>query len=210
MRLWTIQSPEVYEILKTKGVFHCDHNMLLAKRDPDVYNDITDAYAWIGKQMSQRIGEAPAGVVFPVWAWHTWDGQHKRPDMRLSMFTCFLYVGDKVLMEIEIPDEQVLLSDKSRWEYVLSKSYFGNYDGGLSEEEFDEVWEKDQKWLDSLTEAQRTEVIEKSWEKVFDVFPLRKSDYYTTFDIQATIWELKLDQVVKVWRFKGRPRPALY
>ena len=208
MRLWTVQRPEVYETLKAKGVYHCDHNILLAKRDPDAYNDITDAYAWMAKQMLHRIGNPPSGVVFPIWAWHTWDCQHKRPDMRRLGFNCFLFGGDKVLMEIEIPDEQVLLSDKVLWDYVLCKDYCGDHDVELSEDKFDEAWEKQNNWLNSLTEAQRTEVIEKSWEKVFDVFPLRKSDYYTTLDIQATFWELKLDQVVMTWHFKGRTCPA--
>ena len=46
---------------------------------------------------------------------------------------------------------------------------------------------------------------QKSWEKIFDVFPPFKNEWKNQGKyIQATFWELRLDQVVAVRHFKGR------
>lgn len=37
----------------------------------------------MANQMKMRIGNAPEGVTFPVWAWYQWEGKRKRPDMRI-------------------------------------------------------------------------------------------------------------------------------
>ena len=174
----------------------------------------TDAYNYMSMQMKKRIGEPPEGVVFPIWAWHSWDGQRKRPDVRRHDFRSFLCYNSTFLMEIEIPDEQVLLSDKYQWNAVVSKYICSDYEINLKnvdEKVEDEIIKKsDQEidWLESLPETQRNEIIHKSWEKAFDVFPLQKSPCYSTQWIQATFWELRIDQVVKTWGFKSRPIPS--
>ena len=126
MRLWTIQSKNVYEIIQSEGVYRCNPDL-----SPLIHYDIdsvdtmfSDAYAWMVQQMKVRIGNPPEGATYPIWAWHTWEAQHKRPDMRKYDF---LQSEDSVLLEIEIPESQVLLSDEVAWQSVVALIIFSEY-----------------------------------------------------------------------------------
>ena len=74
-----------------------------------------------------------------------------------------------------------------------------------------ESWDKEDEWFESLSEPNRTEVMQKSWERIFDV-KIPDEEYASedmndegfTGYIQATFWELKKEQVIKMWRVKGR------
>lgn len=37
-------------------------------------------YRWLMDRMREKIGPAPAGVDYPVWAWHTWEFERRAPD----------------------------------------------------------------------------------------------------------------------------------
>lgn len=70
-----------------------------------------------------------------------------------------------VCIELEIPDNQVVLSDFTAWHFVLNKSYLNQK--CYSEEIFD----KDQAWLNSLSPQDRYKVIVNSWNNIFDIQP---------------------------------------
>ena len=131
MRLWTIQPIEVWEELNKKGYFIC--NPIKANYISDKEWNFKEAYDWLVGQMEYRIGRRPNGVSYPIWAWHTRDWQHKKPDLRN------IGLGNKgeksVCIEVEVPDNQVVLTDFDVWHFVLNKWYF---DDSYSEEE----WEK--------------------------------------------------------------------
>lgn len=112
MILWTIQPEEVYRLLMDTGVYHCDFNK-------SKMQDWKMQYDWLAEQMSNRIGLPPANVSYPVWAWHTWEGNRKRPDLRRERWGNGWKGEQFVRMEIEIPDEQVLLSDFDAWSIIL-------------------------------------------------------------------------------------------
>ena len=48
-------------------------------------------------------------VIYPVWAWYAQNGKHYKPDLRSERWG-YGSAGDKFAC-IEVPDEQVLLSD---------------------------------------------------------------------------------------------------
>ena len=62
MRLWTIQTTDVYNMIQKNGVYHCNEKLSFAN-DAD---NVTEAYRWMAKQMEEKIGPAPDGVIFPV------------------------------------------------------------------------------------------------------------------------------------------------
>ena len=108
----------------------------------------------------------------------------KRPDMRHHGRS-----SDKgvpiVLLTIDVPEDQVLLSDFDCWHVVLN-------DGEL-------IFPYDENAVYSKEERQ------ESWENIFD--------YERTFDdgeriiglsTQATMWEIKAEWVLKVEHFKTR------
>lgn len=76
--LWTIQDEAAFEVFEKTGVLRADPNHLLFD------GDFQDAYQWMADQMRHRIGAAPEGVQYPVWAWYQWEGQRKRMDLRRS------------------------------------------------------------------------------------------------------------------------------
>ena len=82
MRLWTIQPKEIYEILKQDGVFHCGPSRSTCLTEMNFGH----AYNWMCEQMYQKIGNPPEGVAYPIWAWHTLDWKHQKPDLRRTEF----------------------------------------------------------------------------------------------------------------------------
>jgi hypothetical protein len=151
------------------------------------------------EQMILRVGPSPEGVKYPIWAWHTWDWQHKKPDLRRAEFiNCN---GSSVCIELELPNNCVLLSNEDMWHIVLNNGYYGNYFDGYDDSDY----EIEEKWFDSLPPDEQTRVKRKSWERIFDVAPPVDNEWENHGRyVQATFWELRLDQVVDVRYFKGR------
>lgn len=191
IRLWTIQPLTVWEQLKKNGIFHCDANLAMCMKECE----FESAYQWMAKQMRRRIGEPPAGVVYPIWAWHTLEWQHKKPDLRRREFRG--YRGKHVCIEIEISADKVLLSDEMDWHFVLNDSHMPS---AQNQEELDRQCER----FEHLPEEEKRVTKEKSWESIFTVFPPHYDEWNQTGRyIQATFWELNLDQVRDI-RYFGR------
>lgn len=183
MKLWTMQPPEVYQLIQEIGVYRC--NPELSENQEWCF---CKAYNWLHGKMESLIGPAPDGVSDPVWAWHTWEGHRKKPDFRYSMFRnhpeCYL-------MEIDIEDDQVLLTDYDDWHYVLNRWYY-------HDEDPDDIWDERNEWFWSLPPDEQTRIAEESWNQLIgrsEAELLHKKSP----TIQATFWELRRDQIGKVW-----------
>lgn len=194
MRLWTVQPRRLYEKLKAEKVLHCV---------PELSEMVAEwgfgpAYDWLAGQMNVRVGPPPKDVFYPIWAWHTIEWQHQKPDLRRAEFRG--YKGEQVCLELEIPDNMVLLSNEDAWHIVLNNGYYGDC---TNEQEM----EKEDAWFDSLPPKERHLIKIKSWEKIFNVSPPYESAWEVHGKyVQATFWELRLDQVVAIRYFKGRMR----
>lgn len=176
MILWTIQSIIAYESLCEKGALIAGENHKIFEPSWD------DAYKWLADQMKKRIGEPPEGVKYPIWAWYQWEGKRKRPDMR--SFNKFSIPGEKiVLLTIDVPDEQVLLSDFNDWHFVLMESCIE-----------DEISDKD---------YSKDEIVE-SWNKIFDYKNPVGCDDSSSISTQATMWLIKREWVQKAEFFVSR------
>lgn len=192
MKLWTIQPVTVYQHLIIEGVFRCTPSMSICITEMD----FSSAYDWMAEQMRARIGEPPPGVQYPIWAWHTLSWEHKQPDLRRIEFRG--YKKPMVCLEIEIPDSHVLLSDEEAWHSILNDGYLG-----CSKNEAE--YEAEAAWFDSLPEEQQAKVKRKSWERIFDIDPPVDNGWDRIgMYIQATFWELRLEQVKKVRRFSSK------
>lgn len=189
MILWTVQPLEVYEQLKKTGVYRCEPS------HSGVDKDFISAYKWLVDKMEKQIGKRPDGVKLPVWAWYIRDWKHKKPDLRLSEYGRH---GEKmVLFEIEISDKAVVLSDYNAWHFVLNKWYLGNSTN-------EEGWDAEQRWLGSLSPKNRKVEIIKSWDNVFDIRPLDNEFVQRGRYVQATFWELKINNIRKIQFFTAR------
>lgn len=171
MRLWTIQHRDAYTKMLESGVLRADNDHLFCE---DYFRN---AYGWMSSQMKLRISDPPAGVDYPVWFWHTWEGERKRPDMRRGGHAP--RGTPVVLLTVDIPDDQVLLSDFDLWHLVLNEHYIAD-----NEEDDD-------------NRSHSVEEMHESWNKIFNVSAA--NPYYSeSLSIQATVWELPMELVKKV------------
>lgn len=205
MRLWSIQPEGIYYDLKDKKILLTDIRksdtfMSPQEMESGIYNyediAIKNAYNWLVREMHKRIPDSLYNPSYPWWAWHTYNGKHKKPDLRHSLST----PGEKcACIELEIPDKDVLLHDYDNWHIPL-----GGYPlilDAVNEEDWERKYERFNSIKDS---AAYTEAMEKSWEGIFNVdycdIPWQERGMY----IQATFWELRYDQVVNVRFFTSR------
>ena len=180
MRLWTIQPESVCRLVENGGVYRCNIEQSTFASDPQT----RAAYRWMAGQMKKRIGPAPEGVQYPVWCFV------KRPDLRTERWQ-WGPKGRYGLMEIEVPDARVLVSEFDEWHAVLNRwliSFTQDEDAAL------------QQTADRLCGRERSAFYEKNWERIFDPTPL-DNGWATRWDVaQATIWELPHTAL------KGRPK----
>ena len=115
--------------------------------------DFSAAYGWLVAQMEERIGKRPEGVTYPVWAWHTFNWTHRKPDLRDYYFSA--YYGVHTCIAVDIPEENVLLSDEENWHFVLNELF---YTEAKSEEEYNRLEFE----YESLPEGERKKAREKS------------------------------------------------
>lgn len=205
MTLWTIQHYLAYEYLQETGILRADENYLFCK------DYLQCAYNWMREKMICAGLIPPQGVRYPIWAWYQWEGKRKRRDMRESGYA---KRGEKIVqLTVEVDDWNVMLSDFDLFHYPLNRWYLPlNEKDNL---EFEKLYESFGYSFQDLNNPniQTNEmkhlrnVIALSWDRVF---LLNKEDDGWLYgknenkSIQATFWELRLDQVNKAEVFIAR------
>lgn len=165
---------------------------------PDYIDEhLITAYDWLIGEMVNRVGLPPEDVKYPVWFFKQWQSAEKpRPDLRGIRH--YWRIGDAVMLECELPDEAVLLSDFDMWHAVLSGHYLA-----LNETDFDTFHERCPMDKSGALTFECEEDIIKSWSRVFDMNFV--NDFWHVNGrkiIQGTVWEIRTDQVRSVTRFK--------
>ena len=187
MILWTMQPLNVYEMIQRTGVYRCD-----PARSSMIRMEFTEQYDWLAEKMSERIGPPPKGVKYPVWAWYVQNSKRHKPDLRSERWGYGPGGTAYTCLEVDIPDDQVLLSDFDMWHVPLNNGLISD-----SEEE-DAAQEV---YYNSLSEEQKKAYRDKNWERIFDVTPF-ENDWIRRGDwVQATFWELKKEQIRDVQYF---------
>lgn len=200
LTLWTVQTADAWSRIQQDGILRTDVRMV-----PGEYRR---AYEWLARQMEERLGFRPSEMALPLWAWFQADGATcRKPDLR----SCgYLPKGERgVRIEFEISDRLVLLSDFELWHYVLNYWYLpeslkdaGDFESELSRRGLSFYKTK------PLRDRAFHGKIAESWSRIFDLDwtdrgrsiagpRARKS-------IQASLWELRLDQVSDVRFFRAR------
>jgi hypothetical protein len=216
--LWTVQSVDAWEDLQAKGFFRTKPELALA--EDKMFLPITTgkvrrnwgyegAYAWIAEQMEKRGVRRLNECVLPVWAWYQWrDDRHKRPDIRAYRHYYFPN-GKAVRIEFEADNDSVLLSDGELWTWFVLNYWFlptnleedESFKKELSARNLDYFLTK------PLPNAEYDAKIKSSWEKIFNLdFKYRPINAFARRNkqIQATLWELKVEQVTNSVIFSCR------
>ena len=190
MRLWTVQGIKIYDQLQKVGVAYCT-KPVWGNDSKFVY-----AYHWMAEQMKKRIGDPPIeGIEYPIWAWYQYDSAKKNKPPRSPMDFCD---GLSAYMEIEIPDNEVLLSDYSSWHSVLNQGPIENWRRLFKEMDKADAAAGKMLELNEYPEDLRLR-IENSWEPVFDLD--RRDDvtgrkHKRNRSIQATFWVLRKENLI--------------
>ena len=182
LTLWTIQHTDAYKAFMHNGVLRANEDFLFCE------DDLRFAYDWMAQQLAKKIGPPPLNVNYPIWAWYQWEGKKARRDLRFSGYAP--RGTPMVQIEFEVDSDYVLLSDFDDWNLVLNNSYIAD-----SENEFESFYAMEYK--------DENERIEGSWRKIFDI-EKEIPGWTTPLDkktIQATLWEVRLEQVKKVQWF---------
>jgi len=189
VRLWSIQTLEVWREFERRsgldGIFKADGRR--------IYPDFRFSYRWLMGQMRNRIFNYKGG--YPIWAW-----VYPKPDLRGG---AHLSKGAKgVRIEFLLPLPHVLLLDFGAWHFVLNGEHLG-----LSEQEdedFERLLPQGKRKYQEVPPAYK-EKIEQSWEKVFDLVALNRSDWAGPVRyIQAVTEYIPRHNVVGVTRFIQR------
>jgi hypothetical protein len=162
------------------------------------------AYEWMVQQMTHRGLQRPSLEVFPIWGYYQWAGRkNAKPDLRYKFIKAWASEERHVLLTLEIPPEEVLLSDFSLWVACLNYLHIGNA------KESDAFYRRLRKQCVALGMERHPspahEEVLASWEKVFDLDRARKLCRRRIEDqeIQATFWSLKAEYVMKAVEFGG-------
>ena len=188
MRLWTIQPKTILKEINNKGIFYC--NEKLAKNIED--GSFKPAYDWLVNQMEKRLlnSKKPNNVNYPIWSWYLWNGENCNP-------SSFLEEEEKekyVCIELDIPEEHVLLSDFGEWHAVLNDFYLDN---SMNEEE----WNKEMEYYDNLPFEKKEKIKRKSWENIFIIEKVKNEWREKGYYVQATFWLLKKEWIKEISYF---------
>lgn len=222
LRLWTFQSQEIAKALANGESFRSKPDFQAAWGQEDAHAwGFRHAYDWMNEQMAKRIGPAPDGCVYPVWAWARPPQATKSggPDLRSMR-----YEDSNALIEISVPRELALISNFGTWHCALN-----GWPHGLDEAACDALDDR----IDKLrSDAGRTQkkgallgapdfadpavmaLVSATWEWIFDVESFKPGDearmapgsggdpeWTDVLDIsaQATLWEIRPEHMVG-WR----------
>lgn len=201
MKLWSIQREAIWRTLVKQGAIFTPADKAEATNH--------DAYVWLAEQMRVRLPNHPTldtTHLFPVWAWFQWESEHRpMPDLRYS---AHLPRGEKgVRLELEVPDEMVLLSDFELWHFALNYWYLPSsmLDGDRFDREMSERGLSNHRER-PLSDQKAHNEIQHSWEKIFDL-DWQEKDYSSPRElknIQATLWSIEMDFVKDVTHFTAK------
>lgn len=186
MTVWTVQPKTALDDIEKTGVFRCDESKSfnLSKS-----GSLKPQYNWLIEQMNRRIGKAPEGVTYPIWAWHTWEYERRKPDVDSAAFVERDY--ESVCFKLDIPENELLLSDFEAWQIAMNGWY-------LSYEQDSKKLDAFLDELDGLDQKEQEEIIKASWENVFITDRLESDGFSRGKYIQATFWEIKKEYIVEI------------
>ena len=192
MRLWTIQGIEIYHQLQSEGIAYC------TKPSWGDDAEFMRAYRWMSAQMKQRIGEPPIeGIEFPIWAWYQYESAKKKRPLRSPLD---ISEGVSAYMEIEVPDNDVLLSSFTNWHCALNGYPLDNWKQiERKTDQLDKAAGERLEFNEYPAEIQRE--IEASWEPIFDLDRRDRNvgrTHRRNRSIQATFWMLRQEYLRSV------------
>jgi hypothetical protein len=185
MILYTIQTEDKWNEFQKTGILKADDKIICC-------DDFIDSYAWMEKKMKELLPASDIDCKHPIWAWYKHCGK-RVPDLRKSGHISKGEIGYRIKFEIE--NNKILLTDFSDWHLVLNRS------------------EEDRLLEATVLEIEENDDLETYRKEGFNIDNGRLIYNWSNIiltedsckqDIQATLWYVKLEQVISVKKFKAR------
>ena len=183
MRLWTRQVPQVWEEIEQTGRYTVKEEYIQIKNDTiaDFYFEL---YRWYTKTARKYLKIADE-LKYPIW-------------LSVDESMMLQPTEDTVILEVEIPAEEVLLCNNIAWGFRVNYWYvpLDETDEKKHNAELKKLGiasEADLVMTDkgNFYPAMKRKIID-SWERVFTARPEKDSDYV------ATVWQIKREWVREV------------
>ena len=199
MRLYTFQPLWIVDTLKTTGYWRPEgtRQRLLATLDtPDEPCPFMVSYDWLGTYMLEQ-GRVPLrpvkDVMDLVWLWAN------RPELHTDGGSSF-YAEPHALLELEIPEERVLLTDFDIWHHPLNMWPVAPY------AEVDAFQDK-APWEHRYTDPALLAELKATWPRVCDLaYCATIKEGFDPLAVQATVFDISLKDVVRI-EYPPRPFP---
>lgn len=192
MKAWTVQTNEAFAILNRDGVLYCDCPRCARYMDDGNDGVFNRAYDWMMSQMERRIPVSrPQQAAYPLWVWVQVGSYKKEYHPSGNDYTH----GKDVLLELDIPEDQILLSDFDLWHCVLNEGSTGT--DRLMEKALDRFYcQNKEATLQEYPQELREYVIQ-SWERIFqlDRRDRNASRMRRNRTIQGTLWQIRSEWV---------------
>jgi len=189
MRIYTIQTVSFYDELLQEGIVCCNTQSWMCL-------EYRVQYDWMAEQMRKRIGNPPRPETkYPIWVWQQYISK-KNPVPPMSSKDIEEGETEAVMLELEVPDNEVLLSDFSVWHLPLNHGAvtYKHEDNKLVKELKDyERQHKDCFRVQDYSPELQKKIL-KTWERVFDLDtcdPNIATAKRRNRSIQGTIWLLR-------------------
>lgn len=216
MLLQTIQPLSVLETLQKDGIVFSHPNYEEYDEKESLWSFET-SYKWLKLQMHSKGIKPQSNENDLFWAW-AWAGDlgKKKVDLRTRRHGL---KEPHVLLTLEKPLEEILISDFHLWHYVLN--YWSIVNSKKEEKEWDEICKiKDQSYYKNkpLPKPELHKRVEDSWQAIFNIEE-KENNFYSNLDIktqkfleiykeklvaQATFWNIKKEEVKKVQIIKHK------
>lgn len=185
MRLWTIQSLNKFKQFQETGI-------LSSTNKKHIWKSFLKPYGWLISKMNEKIGYPPKGIKYPIWAWYHFNDIHKKPDLRSGGFS---KRGDSlVLIEFEIDPAEVMLTCYMDWHMVLT----GMPDDYEVEGNIFDLSDKE------IFDGTGHQIIIGDNRIIFPWSQIILDANTNKKRVQATVWQVKIEQVKKITHFKAK------
>lgn len=175
MKLYTIQNIEILNDIVKKGYYVPSIDKVNTIGCGQIFNR---AYKWMIQEMENRIIPFEHHT-YPIWAWY--NRKNINEIIEESIFEDNI---GYILIELEIPDNEVCLSDFDMWHTILNNSFCEIAANDSLYKKY-----KDMKYNIPIS----IELKEKSWKRIFDIHT--EMEYYNHEYIQATFWTIKKEYI---------------
>lgn len=175
---WIVIEAAAWKQLQQAGELNCP----AAFATPD--EEFVVAYAWMRAEMAAAGVFPPGPGLTPWWVWVQRSPGHPAPYLEdLAGLT------DPVVLQLELPAEELVLSCFEAWHAVLNRWYL--HTSPADEAAFDAMLQ--------AGDPAAAESLQASWRHVFDLGHLYGvPEAPETRLVQGCIWQLRLEQVSRV------------